>query len=105
MRADDVIEALDVLDRVGMGYWVGGGWAVVALAGRQSREQRDLDLIRVDISVPVFTRPLPEYWYFQRANITRQITGVTSCTPVSLLRYIPSRPVAPRFRRIIHDAQ
>jgi hypothetical protein len=25
MRADDVIEALDVLDRAGVRYWVGGG--------------------------------------------------------------------------------
>jgi GNAT superfamily N-acetyltransferase len=44
MRADDVIEALEVLDRAGVRYWVGGGWGVVALAGRQTREHRDLDL-------------------------------------------------------------
>ena len=49
MRADDVIEALDVLDRAGVRYWVGAQ-------------------ARVDTSVPEFTRPRPEYWYFRRAR-------------------------------------
>ena len=44
MRADDVIEVLDMLDRAGVRHWVGGGWGVAALAGRQTREHRDLDL-------------------------------------------------------------
>jgi lincosamide nucleotidyltransferase A/C/D/E len=44
MRADDVVEVLDALDRAGVRYWVGGGWGVVALAGRQTWEHRDLDL-------------------------------------------------------------
>ena len=44
MRADDVIEVLDRLDGAGVRYWVGGGWGVAALAGRQTREHRDLDL-------------------------------------------------------------
>jgi lincosamide nucleotidyltransferase A/C/D/E len=44
VRADDVIEVLDLLDRAGVRHWVGGGWGVAALAGRQTREHRDLDL-------------------------------------------------------------
>ncbi len=44
MRADDVTEVLDRLDRAGVRHWVGGGWGVAALAGRQTREHRDLDL-------------------------------------------------------------
>src|ERR1700753_2590025 len=44
MRAEDVIEVLDLLDRAGVRHWVGGGWGVAALAGRQTREHRDLDL-------------------------------------------------------------
>jgi lincosamide nucleotidyltransferase A/C/D/E len=44
MRADQVTEVLDGLDRAGVRYWVGGGWGVVALTGRQTREHRDLDL-------------------------------------------------------------
>ena len=44
MRAEDVIEVLDTLDGAGVRHWVGGGWGVAALAGRQTREHRDLDL-------------------------------------------------------------
>jgi lincosamide nucleotidyltransferase A/C/D/E len=44
MRAEDVIEVLDSLDGAGVRHWMGGGWGVDALAGRQTREHRDLDL-------------------------------------------------------------
>jgi lincosamide nucleotidyltransferase A/C/D/E len=44
MLVADVIEVLDALDRDGVRHWVGGGWGVVALTGRQTREHRDLDL-------------------------------------------------------------
>jgi lincosamide nucleotidyltransferase A/C/D/E len=44
MRGDDVNQVLDTLDRAGVHYWVAGGWGVAALAGRQTREHRDLDL-------------------------------------------------------------
>ena len=40
----EVIEVLGALDRTRVRYWVAGGWGVVALAGRQTREHRDLDL-------------------------------------------------------------
>jgi lincosamide nucleotidyltransferase A/C/D/E len=40
----DVVEVLDALDEAGVRHWVGGGWGVAALAGRQTREHRDLDL-------------------------------------------------------------
>jgi lincosamide nucleotidyltransferase A/C/D/E len=42
--AAEVIEVLDVLSRDGLRFWVAGGWGVVALTGRQTREHRDLDL-------------------------------------------------------------
>jgi lincosamide nucleotidyltransferase A/C/D/E len=44
MRMADAIEVLDTLHRVEVRYWIGGGWGVAALAGRQTREHRDLDL-------------------------------------------------------------
>lgn len=44
MRAGDVIEVVDMLDDAGIRHWVGGGWGVAALAGRQTRQHRDLDL-------------------------------------------------------------
>jgi hypothetical protein len=42
--AEDVIQVLDALDAAGVRHWVGGGWGVAALAGRQTRQHRDLDL-------------------------------------------------------------
>jgi hypothetical protein len=44
VEADDVIQVLDALDAAGVRHWVGGGWGVAALAGRQTRAHRDLDL-------------------------------------------------------------
>ena len=44
MRANDVIEVLNLLYGARVRHWVGGGWGVAALAGRQTREHRDLDL-------------------------------------------------------------
>jgi lincosamide nucleotidyltransferase A/C/D/E len=44
MDAEDVIEVLDALDEAGVRHWVAGGWGVAALAGRQTRWHRDLDL-------------------------------------------------------------
>jgi lincosamide nucleotidyltransferase A/C/D/E len=42
--AADVIGVLDALDEAGAPHWVAGGWGVAALAGRQTRPHRDLDL-------------------------------------------------------------
>ena len=44
MGASDVLPVLDALARAGCRTWVGGGWGVDALAGRQTRAHRDLDL-------------------------------------------------------------
>lgn len=41
---DAVREVLDALDGAGHPGWVGGGWGVDALVGRQTRAHRDLDL-------------------------------------------------------------
>ncbi len=39
-----MLEALGALERAGVRAWVGGGWGVDALVGRQTRAHRDLDL-------------------------------------------------------------
>jgi hypothetical protein len=44
MCGSDVLAVRDVLSRAGCRTWVGGGWGVDALAGRQTRPHRDLDL-------------------------------------------------------------
>jgi lincosamide nucleotidyltransferase A/C/D/E len=47
---DEVTEAVaaalcDALDAAQVRFWVGGGWGVDALTGRQTRAHRDLDLL------------------------------------------------------------
>jgi lincosamide nucleotidyltransferase A/C/D/E len=44
MSASDVSAVLDTLTAAGARVWVGGGWGVDALVGRQTRPHRDLDL-------------------------------------------------------------
>jgi lincosamide nucleotidyltransferase A/C/D/E len=44
MDAPEVIQVLNTLDEAGVRHWVAGGWGVAALAGRQTRRHRDLDL-------------------------------------------------------------
>lgn len=43
MTAEDVLEILSALD--GAQVWIGGGWGVDALVGRQTRPHADLDLM------------------------------------------------------------
>nr|BFD86919.1 aminoglycoside nucleotidyltransferase [Streptomyces sp. Xyl84] len=45
MTADDVLSILGVLRNAGLDFWVGGGWGIDALVGRQTRQHRDLDLM------------------------------------------------------------
>ena len=47
--AAEVIQVLEALDGAGVRHWVGGGWGVAALAGRQTRPHRDLDL-NIDVA-------------------------------------------------------
>src|SRR5436305_13032130 len=44
MSAAEVLAVLDALAAAGCPAWIGGGWGVDALAGRQTRSHRDLDL-------------------------------------------------------------
>jgi lincosamide nucleotidyltransferase A/C/D/E len=44
VNAEEAIQVLDALDAAGVRHWVGGGWGVAALVGRQTRQHRDLDL-------------------------------------------------------------
>lgn len=43
--AAEVVVVLDALAAVGCRAWVGGGWGVDALVGRQTRAHRDLDVV------------------------------------------------------------
>lgn len=41
---DDLLSVLDFMDRTGIRYWLDGGWGVDILAGKQTREHRDVDI-------------------------------------------------------------
>jgi lincosamide nucleotidyltransferase A/C/D/E len=43
--ADAVHTVVDVLDRMGMRYWLDGGWGVDALLGHQTRPHADVDVV------------------------------------------------------------
>ncbi|MER7666416.1 amino acid transporter [Streptomyces sp. NPDC096193] len=45
MTADDVLSILAVLRKVDVDIWIGGGWGIDALVGKQTRPHRDLDLM------------------------------------------------------------
>lgn len=45
MTGDGVLWALDLFEAAGIPVWVGGGWGVDALVGRQTREHQDLDVM------------------------------------------------------------
>ena len=44
LTAAEVLRVLAALDAVGIRWWIGGGRGVDALAGKQTRVHRDLDL-------------------------------------------------------------
>ena len=45
MRSTDVLAILDCLTAASAAVWLDGGWGVDALAGEQTREHDDLDLV------------------------------------------------------------
>lgn len=45
VTGDDVLEILDMLRTAGADVWIGGGWGIDALVGKQTRPHRDLDLM------------------------------------------------------------
>jgi lincosamide nucleotidyltransferase A/C/D/E len=62
MAAEQVLEILEVLDTLGVEYWLAGGWGVDAVVGSQTRSHDDLDIILEDFSVcaPVVSAALKE---------------------------------------------
>lgn len=41
---EDLMKVLDLMDQMGIKYWLDGGWGVDVLNGKQSREHRDVDI-------------------------------------------------------------
>jgi lincosamide nucleotidyltransferase A/C/D/E len=63
MSAEDVVAILDRLEGAGLTAWVDGGWAIDAVAGRQTRPHDDLDLVVWLAEVPEVERALGTLGY------------------------------------------
>lgn len=60
MTADDVLSLLAVLRHAEVDTWIGGGWGIDALVGRQTRRHRDLDLMHRAEQEPAVVAALAE---------------------------------------------
>ena len=60
---ENVLEILDVLERVGVSASIGGGWGVDALVGAQTRAHSDLDLCIPDEQSEAATEALEALGY------------------------------------------
>jgi lincosamide nucleotidyltransferase A/C/D/E len=65
MTADDVLSVLARLRAAGAEIWVGGGWGIDALIGRQTRPHRDLDLMHRAEQEPAVVAALAEAGFAQ----------------------------------------
>jgi lincosamide nucleotidyltransferase A/C/D/E len=63
MSAEDVLAILDRVEAAGLSVWVDGGWAIDAVAGRQTRSHDDLDLVAPLDEIPQLERELAALGY------------------------------------------
>ncbi|MEU4770064.1 hypothetical protein AB0H12_43280 [Actinosynnema sp. NPDC023794] len=68
MTGDDVLEILDALREAGGDVWIGGGWGVDALLGRQTRPHRDLDLMHRSGQEPAVVATLAELGFAESVD-------------------------------------
>ena len=65
MPAGDVLSIAEALQRAGVRCWISGGWGVDALAGKQTRVHRDLDLVVEDRGMDRAVEALAGLGYFE----------------------------------------
>ena len=41
---EDIMTVIDILENAEITYWIDGGWGVDILAGKQTRDHRDIDI-------------------------------------------------------------
>jgi lincosamide nucleotidyltransferase A/C/D/E len=63
MSAADVVAILDRLEGAELTVWVDGGWAIDAVAGRQTRQHDDLDLVARLEEIPALEEELATLGY------------------------------------------
>ncbi|WP_435303955.1 nucleotidyltransferase domain-containing protein [Streptomyces phaeoluteigriseus] len=60
VTGDEVLEILEALRGSGSDVWIGGGWGIDALLGRQTRPHRDLDLMHRQEQEPTVVAALSQ---------------------------------------------
>jgi lincosamide nucleotidyltransferase A/C/D/E len=65
MNSEDVAELYQTLHQTGIAIWIDGGWAVDAVAGRQTRPHNDLDIAVEAEALDALRRFLAERGYRQ----------------------------------------
>ncbi|MFE7625069.1 nucleotidyltransferase domain-containing protein [Streptomyces sp. NPDC057509] len=60
VTGDGVLEVLDALREVDADVWIGGGWGIDALLGRETRPHQDLDLMHRYEQEPAVVAALAE---------------------------------------------
>ena len=63
MSAEDVSAILDRLEGAGLTVWIDGGWAIDAVAARETRRHDDLDLVARFEEIPALERELAALGY------------------------------------------
>jgi len=63
MSAEDVRAILDRLEGAGLTVWIDGGWAIDAVAARETRRHDDLDLVARLEEIPALERELAALGY------------------------------------------
>lgn len=65
MNSEDVAELYRTLDQTGIAIWIDGGWAVDAVARRQTRSHNDLDIAVEARTLDALRQFLAERGYYQ----------------------------------------
>ncbi|MER5478917.1 hypothetical protein ABT026_18400 [Streptomyces sp. NPDC002734] len=89
MDITDLFGVLDALEPAGTRCWVAGGWGVDVLAGRQTREHRDVDLALDAASEPAALEALALLGY--RVETDQRPTRVELAAPGR--RWVDLHPV------------
>jgi lincosamide nucleotidyltransferase A/C/D/E len=82
MSADDVLSVLALLRTAGVDLWVGGGWGIDALVGRETRPHRDLDLLHRVEQEPAVVTALGESGFVETLDwrpVRFVVTHPTGC--------------------------
>ena len=83
MNEQDAVDLLEALKNRGIPVWVGGGWGVDALVGRQTRPHNDIDVYVENSNADAFVQVLASRGYSQVE--TEYTTGAHTVWPLKTL--------------------